>query len=81
MRCCAAEALANIDDQRAVLPLISALRVPDSMVRSRAAKGLRFADAGAVDPLIAALGDSDDFVSGHAAEALGKIRDPRAVER
>jgi HEAT repeat protein len=33
-----------------------------------------------VEPLIGALKDQDATVRGNAAEALGRIKDPRAVE-
>jgi HEAT repeat protein len=38
------------------------------------------ADRQAVDPLIGSLGDSDSTVRFYAADALGKIKDARAVE-
>jgi HEAT repeat protein len=72
------EALVNIGDA-AVLPLIRALKDSNEAVRNGAASALGgIGDAIAVVPLIAAL-QGDGYI-GNVIEALGKFRDPRAVE-
>jgi HEAT repeat protein len=74
-------ALGRLRDPRAVVPLIQALRHPDSYVRERAAEALgELGDARAIDPLVEALadrGDSDRLesmaVRHAAAMALAKL--------
>ncbi|MCD4684978.1 MAG: HEAT repeat domain-containing protein [Anaerolineae bacterium] len=75
-RSSAAEALGQIDDTRAVQPLIEALQ----QGFSSAAEALgQLGDARAVEPLIAALNDESQFVRGRTAGALGLLGDARAV--
>ena len=78
----AAEALGEIGDERAVEPLIHALKDRDKAVRWKAAEALgEIGDERAVEPLIHALKDKDRaWVHCQVAEALGEIRDERAVE-
>jgi hypothetical protein len=67
-----------LGDERAVEPLIAALKDGDSRVRSNAAIALgEIGDTRAVEPLIAALKDGDSSVRSNAAIALGVIGDPR----
>lgn len=76
----AAEALGDLGDDRAVGPLISALKnVELSGVRWKAAEALSKIGASAVDPLIGALQHSDDDVRWKSAIALGEIGDQRAI--
>ncbi len=76
----AAMILGRTGDERAVEPLIRALRDRDVHVRGRAARSLgMLGDDRAVEPLIEALRD-DGYGRGWVAEALGKLGDPRAVE-
>lgn len=76
----AAQALRELGDARAVVPLVAALGDEDGSVRSSAAQALgKLGDARAVVPLIAALRDEDTWVRTRAAEALGELGDVRAV--
>ena len=73
----AAEALGEIEDERAVEPLIQNLK--DKNIRSEVIYALgKIGDERAVDPLIQALGNRR--VREDVAEALGKIGDARAVQ-
>ncbi len=77
----AAEALGKVGDNRAVLPLIAALRDSDERVRIRAAQSLgRIGDSRAVDPLMRALeqsyGRAGSRESAVISEALGAIGKP-----
>jgi HEAT repeat protein len=66
---------------RAVGPLITAMKDENRHVRSEAAKALgKISDPKAVEPLIAALKDDYPSVRAGASEALGRTKDPRAVE-
>jgi len=76
----AAIALGEIGDPRGVEPLIALLCDNDRFVKSRAAYALGLIGETAVDPLIHALREGDGNLRWGAAIALGKIRDPRAVE-
>jgi hypothetical protein len=77
----AARALGNINDTRAVEPLILALKDNNSGVRIGAAWALgNINDTRAVEPLILALKDNNSSVRSIAAMALGNINDKRAVE-
>ena len=79
IRSITAEVLGEIGDQRAVEPLIAALKDNTWKVRINAMEALgKIGDQRAVEPLIAALKDTD--VRGIAAGVLGKIGDQRAVE-
>lgn len=76
----AAKALSNMGE-KAVEPLIAALKDEDACVRFLAAGALGdIGDERAVEPLIAALSDEHSYVREYAAEALGKIGDERAIE-
>ena len=71
----AADALGEVNDVRAVEPLIEALKDPN--VRRNAADALgEIKDVRAIDPLIAALGDEERYFRNDAAGALGKIGAP-----
>jgi HEAT repeat protein len=76
----AAIALGEIGDQRAIGPLISLLCDEDRFVKSRAAYALGLIGEPAVEPLIFALREGDGNLRWGAAIALGKIRDPRAID-
>jgi HEAT repeat protein len=82
VRADAAEALGNTSDERAVEPLIAALKNDtNSTVRGIAAWALGDReDPRAVDHLIDALKDEEWTVQYYAAEALGKIGDVRAID-
>ena len=74
------EKLAAADDDKAVGPLIFALKDKESGVRCLAAKALkRFADRRAVEPLILMLRDPVPLARTAAAETLGFLGDPLAV--
>jgi HEAT repeat protein len=80
-RSVAASALAKIDEEQAIKPIINALFEKDSIVRASAAKALGVMKSPkAVEPLIKALSDSDSKVRANAAKALGRIGDERAIE-
>jgi hypothetical protein len=73
--------LGRLGDERAIEPLVSALKNEDRYVRREAAKAL--GESGfpaAVEPLIEALGDSEEYVRRNAITALGALGDERAVE-
>lgn len=77
----AAEALGNLGDEKAVGPLITALKRDEfSGVRWKAAEALSKIGNPAVEALIAALQYPDDDVRWKAAIALGEIGNPDAVE-
>lgn len=74
-------ALGNIGDERAVEPLIQALKDKNAGVRRVVADALgKIKDERVLEPLIQALEDRDNDVRNRAAKALGKKGDPRAVE-
>ena len=75
-----AKRYSEIGDERAVEPLIQALKDKDSDVREVAAEVLVKIGEPAVEPLIQALKDENQFVRWGAALALGEIGDERAVE-
>jgi HEAT repeat protein len=76
----AAEALGDLGDEKAVGPLINALKRDEfSGVRWKAAEALSKIGNPAVGPLIAALQYPDDDVRWKAAIALGEIGNPEAV--
>ena len=76
----AEEALVKMGD-RAVEPLIQALKEEDEYVRPEVAKVLgNIRDLRAVEPLVQALKDEDWAVRGTAAKALGNLGDKRAIE-
>ena len=77
----AAEALGNLGDEKAIGPLITALKRDEfSGVRWKAAEALSKIGNPAVEPLIATLQYPDDDVRWKAAIALGEIGNPDAVE-
>lgn len=76
----AAEALGKIRDKRASEALLLALKDPDSEVQRLATNALARIGDPVVGPLIQALSNESRWVKGGAADALGQIRDPRAVE-
>ncbi|MBU7023628.1 MAG: HEAT repeat domain-containing protein [Theionarchaea archaeon] len=72
--------LGELQDERAITPLIEALTHTDKQVRERAARTLSsFKDKRAVTPLINALQDDYFRVRIQAARSLGKIGDERAI--
>ena len=76
----ALDALSEIGDSRAVIPLIIALRDNDEYFRENIVRVLGgLGDANAYDSLIKALNDNDEGVRAAATEALGNIGDKRAV--
>jgi HEAT repeat protein len=76
----AAIALGEIGDPRAIEPLILLLCDEDRFVKSHAALALGAIGEQAVTPLLRALREGDGNLRWGAAIALGKIRDPRAIE-
>jgi HEAT repeat protein len=76
----AAIALGEIGDPQAIGPLIILLCDEDRFVKSHAALALGAIGEPAVDPLLTALREGDGNLRWGAAIALGKIRDPRAIE-
>jgi hypothetical protein len=73
--------LRGIGDERAIEPLIQALKDEKWSVRAEAASALgTIGDERAVEPLIQALKDEKWSVRAEAASALGTIGDERAVE-
>jgi HEAT repeat protein len=76
----AAEALGDIGDERAVEPLLIALKNDETGgVRWKAAEALSKLGTPAVAGLIGALQHDDDDVRWKAAIALGEIGDPKAI--
>lgn len=66
---------------KAVIPLISALKDEKAVVRQEAARALKeIKDPRAVEPLIVTLKDRYFSARKDAAEALGELKDTRAVE-
>ncbi|GHO84567.1 HEAT repeat domain-containing protein [Dictyobacter formicarum] len=80
LRYCAAEALGELGDKRAVVALLIATRDEDQYVRAQAAEALgKLGDYRAVEPLILMLHDEYTDARSKAAEALGLLCDYRAV--
>lgn len=74
----AVDALSEIGDRSTVERMIPMLNDGDINVRAAAAVGLgRLGDVSAVDPLLVAF--QARLVTRQGAEALGKLRDPRAI--
>ena len=72
--------LGELQDERAITPLIEALTHRDKQIRERATRTLgNFKDRRAVAPLINALQDDCFHVKIDAARSLGKIGDERAI--
>lgn len=79
--CAIAEALGQIEDARAVEPLITFLNHKESIIRECTAASLgNLRDSRAVESLIAALNDTQERVRWYAADSLGKIGDPICVD-
>src|SRR3989339_579466 len=79
--CAIAEALGQIEDARAVEPLMTFLNHKESIIRECTASSLgNLRDSRAVDSLIAALNDEQERVRWYAADSLGKIGDPICVD-
>ncbi|MDD4162714.1 MAG: HEAT repeat domain-containing protein, partial [Methanothrix sp.] len=77
----AAKSLFDLNDTRAVEPLIEALNDPDAEVRANAASALGWIkDKRAVDALIEKLRDKDPVVRSIVAVSLGVINDTRAAK-
>jgi HEAT repeat protein len=76
----AAIALGEIKDPRAIGPLIRQLSDTDRFVKSRVAHALGMIGAPAVHTLIRTLLEGDGNLRWGAAIALGRIKDPQAVE-
>ena len=76
----AAIALGEIGDLRATEPLIRQLSDSDRFVKSRIAHALGMIGAPVVRPLIRMLREGDGNQRWGAAIALGRIKDPQAVE-
>ena len=74
-----AEVLGEIGDERAVIPLINALKDEKHSVQWRAKEALRKIGSPAVLPLIDKMDDEDPDIRRRAACALGDIRDERAI--
>jgi hypothetical protein len=70
----AVTALSELDDDRVIFPLITALRDEYPYVRREAARALGFSGSlKGTKPLMEALADEDRYVRESAAEALGHI--------
>jgi HEAT repeat protein len=78
----AAEALGKISSDKAVEPLIEALKdLGDDDVRMSAVEALgKIGSDKVIEPLIQSLKDSDDFVRMSAVEALGMIGSDKVIE-
>ncbi|MCK6625571.1 MAG: HEAT repeat domain-containing protein [Anaerolineae bacterium] len=76
----AAEALGQLGDTRAVKPLIAALRGGDMQLREAAVQALVKFKNTAVEPLINTLHDKDETVRSEVVDALGQLRDVRAIK-
>src|SRR5438552_239169 len=82
VRCGAVRSLGNIGDTRAVEPLVEVLRdeAASTLIRRLAVQALGEIGQPAVQGLIATLHDKGKEVRQDAVQALGRIRDTRAVE-
>ena len=81
IRCAAAEALGELGNDRALKPLVEALKDSKSDLQVNAAEALGLiGSARAVEPLITALQHGNYRLTSKAAAALGLIGDARAVE-
>ncbi len=79
-RAVALEALCNIENKKASLILIGALKNKDTNIRWKAARYLGSSmNKDAVEPLIEALEDEEFIVRNNAVWSLGEIRDKRAA--
>lgn len=75
------EDLGNLDDPRAVRPLIKALNDSEMLVRWNAIKALARFGEGAVAPLLNALNDTDHFKRRNVVQALGEVGGDESVDR
>ncbi len=75
-----AEALGFIGDVKAILPLIQALKDDDDRVQEESMKALIKIGVPSIDALAKVLNDRNNQVRKHAVQALGEIKDARAVE-
>ena len=75
------EDLGNLDDPRAVRPLIKALNDSEMLVRWNAIKALARFGEGAVGPLLNALNDTDHFKRRNVVQALGEVGGDESVDR
>ncbi|AKB78972.1 putative lyase [Methanosarcina horonobensis HB-1 = JCM 15518] len=74
----AVQVLAGIKDERAIQPMIQALK-ENPELDADLGYHLGLMGEPAVEPLIGVLGDNDPKVRARAAEALGRIGDKRAI--
>ncbi|MGD2179902.1 HEAT repeat domain-containing protein [Lusitaniella coriacea] len=73
--------LAELDDPRAIDPLVAALRDRASYVRAAAIEALgKLGDTRAIEPLIRCLRDRDVRVCNDSARVLGELGDRKAIE-
>ena len=77
----AALALGEIKDDRAIEPLIQALKDNETNVRAVAAFALSRIGKPSIDPLLLALMDNDSDIRAGASLAIGMINDTRAIEQ
>jgi HEAT repeat protein len=75
-----AEALGFIGDVKAIRPLIQALEDDDDGVQEESMKALIKIGVPSIDALAKVLNDRNNQVRKHAVQALGEIKDARAVE-
>lgn len=81
VRSCAARALGEIGDQKAVESLIRAIEDDDAQVRLNAAFALgEIGDIRGIEYLINTLDDEEDDIRINTAQALGKMGDSRVIE-
>jgi HEAT repeat protein len=79
LRLLVVQALTQIGDPRAAVPLIEALRDTNAEVRNQAAFALNKLGANAVEPLLEALRSENAVVRWNAARVLGGLGDKRAL--
>jgi len=75
----AAESLGKLGDARAVGPLVRGMKEGNAELRATALEALIKLGKPSVEPLIGCLKYDDPFVRERAAQALGNLRDVRAV--
>lgn len=76
----AVRALGTLRDQRAMKPLLKALKDKDNSVRASAAEAVgRMGNPNAIEPLIVALSDRDHIVHSQAVGSLRRVGGMRAV--
>lgn len=75
------KALSPLLDQRALEPLLAAVKDDDALCRAAAIEALgKLKDPRAIEPLLAALKEELHVVRSTAIEALGRLKDLRASE-